>query len=153
MNLRWELCDGKMPVGQVIEGECMLALYGGVSWGLFINASRDPINQQFALLYVCPGSEGSHRLREHRLNGSGEDVGSIFQLGDRHGGASDYDQVALQSLLGGGQPDIGMVGGFDKGIVADRNQQGRGHTSLGTKVCGSSGVGKENDKTSPCRKP
>ena len=46
-----------------------------------------------------------------------------------------------------------MVGGLDKGIVADRNQRGRGHTSLGAKVGGSGGVGKGNDKTSPCGKP
>jgi len=100
----------------------MLALCRGVSWGLLVNASRDPINQQFAPLYICPGSEGSRRLRERGLNGSGEDVGGIFQLGDRRGRAPDYNQVALWSLPGSGDPDIGVVGGFDKGIVADRNQ-------------------------------
>ena len=73
----------------------MLALHRGVCWGLLINASRNPVNQQFAPLYICPGSEGSHWLLECGLNGGGEDVCGIFQLGDGRGRASDDDQVAL----------------------------------------------------------
>jgi len=89
------LGNGKMPVRWVIKGECMLALHRGVCWGLLINASRNPVNQQFAPLYICPGSEGSHWLLECGLNGGGEDVCGIFQLGDGRGRASDDDQVAL----------------------------------------------------------
>jgi len=139
MNLGWELSDSKMPVGQVIKGEYTLALRRGVCWGLFVNAHRDPINQQFAPLYVCPGSKGSHWLRERRLNGSSENMGSVFELGDGGGRAPDDNQVALWSPPGSRNPDIGMVGGLDKGIIAYCDQQDRGHTSLGTKVDGSGG--------------
>ena len=142
-----------MPVRRVIEGEYALALRRGVCQGLLVNTSRNSINQQFAPLYVCPGSEGSRWLLERGLNGGGKDMCSIFQLGDGRGRASDDDQVALWGPPCSGYLDIGMAGGLDKGIVADRNQWGRGHTSLGAKVGGSSGVGKGNDKTSPCRKP
>jgi len=142
-----------MPIGWVIKGKCMLALHRGVCWGLFVNAHRDPVNQQFAPLYVCPGSEESHQLRERRLNGGSEDVGGIFELGDGHGRAPNDDQVALRSPLGGRNLDIGMVGGLDKGIIVYQDQRGRGHTSLGVKVDRSSGVGKGNNKTSSCRKP
>ena len=153
MNLGGELGNGKMPVRQVIEDKYTLALHRGVCRGLLINASRNPINQQFAPLYVCPGTEGSRQLLEHGLNGSGEDVCGIFQLGNGRGRASNDDQVALWGPPCGRYLDIGVAGGLDKGIVADHNQQGRGHTSLGAEVGGSSGVEKGNDKTSPCRKP
>jgi len=148
-----ELSDCKMPIRRVIEGECTLALHRGVCQGFLVNASRNPVNQQLAPLDVRPGSEGSRQLLERGLDGSGEDVGSIFELGDGRGRAPDNDQVALRGPPGGGDPDIGVVGSRDKGIIADRNQRGRGHTSLGTKVGGGGGVGKGNDETSPCGKP
>jgi len=78
MNPRGELSNGKMPVRQVIKGKCTLALYRGVCRGFLVNASRNPINQQFAPLYICLGSEGSHQLLECGLNGGGEDVCGIF---------------------------------------------------------------------------
>jgi len=118
-NPRQELSDGKTPIGWVIEGKCALALHGGVSQGLLVNTSRNPVNQQFAPLYICLGSEGSCQLRECELNGSGEDVGGIFQLGNKHSRAPDNDQVALWSPPCGGDLDIGVAGGLDKGIVAD----------------------------------
>jgi len=117
-----ELGDSKTPVRWVIEGECMLALCQGVCWGILVNASRNPINQQLAPLDVCPGSEGSHRLLERGLDGGGEDVGSIFELGDGRGWAPNDNQVAFRGPPSGGDPDIGMTGSHDKSIVADRNQ-------------------------------
>ena len=122
-------------------------------WGILVNTSQNPVNQQLAPLYVCLGSKRSHRLGEHGLDGGGEDLGSIFELGDGHGRAPDNDQVALRSLPSGRDPDIGVAGGLDKGIVANCNQSSRGHASLGVKVNGSSGVEKGDNETSPCRKP
>jgi len=52
-------------------------------------------NQQFAPFYVCPGSKRSRWLREHRLNGSSEDMGSIFELGDRGGRAPMMTKLPL----------------------------------------------------------
>ena len=46
-----------------------------------------------------------------------------------------------------------MVGGLDKGVVANQDQQGRSHTSLGLKVNRSGGVGKGNNKAGPHRQP
>jgi len=118
MNPRQELCDGKTPVGRVIEGKRTLALCRGVYGGILVNTSRNPVNQQLAPLYICPGSEGSHRLLEHGLNGGGEDMCSVFELGNGRGRASNNNQVALWGPPRGGDPDIGMAGGFDKGIIA-----------------------------------
>jgi len=113
MNPGRELGDGKTPVRWVIEGECALAPRRGVSRGLLFNTSRDPINQQFAPLYICLGSERSRRLFQCGLNGSGEDVGGIFELGDGRCRAPNDDQVALWSPPGGRDPNVGVARGCD----------------------------------------
>jgi len=77
----------------------MLALHRRVCQGLLVNTSRNPVNQQLAPLYICPGSKGSHQLWEHGLHGSGEDMGGIFKLGDGCGRAPDNDQVVANLLL------------------------------------------------------
>jgi len=53
---------------------------------------------------------------------------SIFELGDGHGRAPDNDQVALRSLPGSGDPDIGVAGvaGFARATLP---QEGIAHES------------------------
>ena len=85
------------------------------------------------------------------LDGSGEDGGSIFQLGKGGWQATNHDKVALGCLPCSRDPNVGMMWHIEQCLVASSHKEGRGQTGCQClEVAGSSGVGERNDDTQPC---